>query len=75
MQKLTSDVWIVTILRVQTRGTNLWRNLVGLYLSRYWARESLTARFEFCLDCEITLARSGNLMNWGADFPFVLSLY
>ena len=29
-----------TILRVQTGGTNLWRNLVGLYLSRYWARES-----------------------------------
>ena len=48
---------------------------MGLYLSQYWARESGTARFEFCLDCKITLARSGNLMNRGADFPFVLSLF
>ena len=35
--------------------------LLSLYLSRYWASESWTARFEFCLDCKITLARWGNL--------------
>ena len=39
----------------------LTEELVGLYLSRYWASEPWTARFEFCLDCEITLARWGNL--------------
>jgi hypothetical protein len=35
--------------------------LVGLYLRWYWASESWTAIFEFSLECEITLARWGNL--------------